>query len=82
MLNIVLDASWIVGVAQVSARLKAQLAAPQRRDQRVNTVRNSEIALQRTDPESVAERRATFRTRIPNFGLARDTSAIPSKRRC
>ena len=53
MLRTVLDAPWIIGVAQVSARLKTQLAAAQRRDQRVNAVRDSDIALQRTDPEYV-----------------------------
>jgi hypothetical protein len=53
MLGIVLDAPWIVGVARVSAHLKMQLAAAQRRDQRVNAVRNSDIALQRTDPDYV-----------------------------
>jgi len=51
MLNTVLDSSWIVGVAQVAARLKAQLADAQRRSQRVNAVRDSDIALERTDPE-------------------------------
>ena len=53
MLGIVLDAPWIVGVAQVSARLKTKLVAAQRRDQRVNAVRDSDMALQRTDPEYV-----------------------------
>jgi hypothetical protein len=53
MLNSVLEAEWVLGVAQVSARLKAQLAAAQRRDQRVNAVRNSDMALQRTDPDYV-----------------------------
>jgi len=53
MLRTVLDAPWIIGVAQVSARLKTQLAAALRRDQRVNAVRDSDIALQRTDPEYV-----------------------------
>src|SRR5579863_5121940 len=53
MLNSVLNAPWIIGVAQVSGRLKTQLAAAQRRDQRTNAVRDSDIALQRTDPEYV-----------------------------
>ena len=53
MLNTVLNAPWILGVAAVSARLKAQLAAAERRDQRVNAVRASDLALQRTDPEYV-----------------------------
>jgi len=53
LLNNVLNTPWIIGVARVSARLKAQLAAAQRRDRRVNAVRSSDIALQRTDPEYV-----------------------------
>jgi len=53
MLNNVLNTPWILGVARVSARLKAQLAAAQRRHQRVNSVRSSDIALQRTDPDYV-----------------------------
>jgi hypothetical protein len=53
MLNTVLNAPWILGVAGVSAKLKAQLAAAERRDQRVNAVRASDLALQRTDPEYV-----------------------------
>lgn len=53
MLGIVLEAPWILGVARVSARLKAQLAAAKRRDQRTNAVRGSDIALQRTDPDYV-----------------------------
>ena len=54
MLDIVLKAPWILGVARVSARLKAHLAAAKRHDQRVNAVRDSDIALQRTDPDYVA----------------------------
>jgi len=53
MLNNVLNTPWILGVARVSARLKAQLAAAQRPYQRVNAVRSSDIALQRTDPDYV-----------------------------
>ena len=53
MLGTVLNAPWIVPVAQVSAHLKSQLAASKRRDQRVNAVRKSDISLQRTDPEYV-----------------------------
>jgi hypothetical protein len=53
MLNTVLNAPWIIGVAQVSGRLKTQLAAAQRRDQRENAVRDSDLSLERTDPEYV-----------------------------
>jgi hypothetical protein len=67
MLGTVLNAPWIIGVAQVSARLKTQLAAAQRRDQRVNAVRDSDLSLQRTDPEYVT--RATSNN--AHFLLAR-----------
>jgi len=53
MLNEILNTRWILGVVRVDARLKTQLAAAGRRDQRVNAVRDSDIALQRTDPEYV-----------------------------
>jgi len=53
MLNNVLNTPWVIGVARVSARLKAHLAAAQRSYQRVNAVRSSDIALQRTDPDYV-----------------------------
>ncbi|HWG18116.1 MAG TPA: hypothetical protein VN678_09655 [Acidobacteriaceae bacterium] len=53
MLSTSLNAPWIVGVAQVAGRLKAQLAAAKRADQRANAVRNSDLALERTDPEYV-----------------------------
>jgi hypothetical protein len=51
MVTTVLDAPWILDVAQISAKLKAQLAAAKRRDQQVNAVRDSNLALQRADPE-------------------------------
>jgi hypothetical protein len=51
MLGTVLDAPWILEVTRISAKLKAQLAAAKRRDQQVNAVRDSNLALQRADPE-------------------------------
>jgi hypothetical protein len=53
MLDNVLNTPWILGVARVSAKLKEHLATAQRPYQRVNAVRSSDIALQRTDPEYV-----------------------------
>ncbi len=50
MLDTALTAPWVVGVAQVAGRLKVQLAAATRADQRNNAVRNSDLALERTDP--------------------------------
>ncbi len=53
MLGTVLNAPWILGVEKVSVRLKSQLAAAKRRSDRINAVRNSDLALERTDPEYV-----------------------------
>jgi hypothetical protein len=53
MLGTALTAPWVLGVERVSARLKAQLAAASRRSDRINAVRNSDLALERTDPEYV-----------------------------
>jgi hypothetical protein len=72
MLGSVLDAPWILGVARVSAKLKAQLAASTRRDQRVNAVRDSDIALERTDPEYVtraSSNNAHFLLARPNVAM-------------
>jgi hypothetical protein len=53
MLGTALNAPWILGVERVGARLKTQLAAAKRRSDRTNAVRNSDLALERTDPEYV-----------------------------
>ena len=49
MLSNVLATPWILDVARISARLKRRLAGATRRDQRINAVRDSDIALQRAD---------------------------------
>jgi hypothetical protein len=67
MLGIALDAPWVVGVAQVGAELKTQLARSRRRDQHINAVRRSDVRLQRVDPEYVT--RATSNN--AHFLLAR-----------
>jgi hypothetical protein len=54
MLGVVLGSRWILRVAQVGARLKNQLTAATRRDQRTNAVRDSDLALARADPEYLA----------------------------
>ncbi|HEY4382657.1 MAG TPA: hypothetical protein VGN01_20100 [Acidobacteriaceae bacterium] len=53
MLDTALNARWIQGVAQVAGRLKTQLAAAKRQSERSNAVRNSDLALERTDPDYV-----------------------------
>jgi hypothetical protein len=67
MLSTVLTAPWVLGVEKVAARLKAQLAAAKRRSDRTNAVRNSDLALERTDPEYVT--RASSNN--AHFSLAR-----------
>jgi hypothetical protein len=51
MLRIVLGSRWILRVARAGARLKNQLAAATRRDQRTNALRDSGLALVRADPD-------------------------------
>jgi len=78
MLNNVLETPWVLGVARVSARLKAQLAAAQRRDQRVNAVRNSDMALQKTDPDYVtraSSNNAHFLLPPPDVAIAPEAYA-------
>jgi len=53
MLGTVLDSRWILRVAAVSAHLKSRLATATRPDQRLNAVRDSDIALLRADPDYV-----------------------------
>lgn len=53
MLTTVLDSPWILKVAGISTHLKSSLASATRPDQRLNAVRNSDIALLRADPAYV-----------------------------
>jgi hypothetical protein len=72
MLGIVLNAPWVPGVLRVSAQLKKNLAAANRPSQRVNAVRDSDIALQRTDPQYVTRARSNN----AHFLLARPDVAM------
>jgi hypothetical protein len=51
MLNTVLHTDWILKVADVAAQLQADLAKAKTRDQQINSIRNSDIRLQRADLE-------------------------------
>ena len=51
MLQNVLETPWILDVADVCARLKNRLAVSTRRSERINHLRDSDIQLQRVDPE-------------------------------
>ncbi|HXE09178.1 MAG TPA: hypothetical protein VN612_14850 [Acidobacteriaceae bacterium] len=53
MLSTAINAPWVLGVERVGARLKVQLAEAKRRSDRTNAVRNSDLALERTDPDYV-----------------------------
>uniref|UniRef100_Q01RK9 Uncharacterized protein n=1 Tax=Solibacter usitatus (strain Ellin6076) TaxID=234267 RepID=Q01RK9_SOLUE len=76
MLGIVLDSRWILRVARVGARLKNQLAAATRRDQRTNAVRDSDLALVRADRGYLARSTANN----AHFPIARSnvTMDLPS----
>ena len=51
LLHNVLETEWILGVADVCARLKNRTAASESRAERMNHLRDSDIQLQRVDPE-------------------------------
>ena len=53
MLATVLDSPWVLKVAGVGAHLQSSLATATRPDQRLNAVRDSDIALLRADPAYV-----------------------------
>jgi hypothetical protein len=53
MMGTSLNAPWVLSVVRIAGRLKGQLAAASRPSERSNAVRNSDLALQRTDPEYV-----------------------------
>ncbi|MBK6290338.1 MAG: hypothetical protein IPF59_01090 [Ignavibacteria bacterium] len=50
LLDNVLRTKWILGVADIAARLKEDLASSSGNYDRVNALRNSDIRMQRTDP--------------------------------
>jgi hypothetical protein len=50
MLNTVLNADWILEVAEITNELKINLAESWHRDSRNNALRNSDLLLQRSDP--------------------------------
>jgi hypothetical protein len=51
LLHNVLDTEWILGVADITARLKSRTAAATSRSERINYLRDSDIQLQRVDPD-------------------------------
>lgn len=53
MLDIILDSDWIIKVDRIATRLEDDLHNAKRKDQTVNAIRNSDIRLQRADPEYV-----------------------------
>lgn len=72
MLTTVLDSSWILRVAAVGAHLKSNLASATRPDQRLNAVRESDIALLRADPDMVTRAGSNY----AHFLLARPDVAM------
>lgn len=51
MLDIILQSNWILDVADITARLKNDLANAVNRNMRVNALRNADIRLQIADPD-------------------------------
>jgi hypothetical protein len=51
MLQTVLHSSWILAVARIAARLERDLESATSQPQRINRLRNSDILLQRADPD-------------------------------
>lgn len=51
MLYNILQTDWILEVADITAQLKMEIADSKNRGERVNALRNSDIRLQRADPE-------------------------------
>ena len=51
MLNTILKSEWIMNVAGISARLQEKIQNSKTRSQRINVLRDSDIRLQRADPE-------------------------------
>ncbi len=51
LLHNVLETKWILGVADVCARLKNRTAASESRSERMNNLRDSDLQLQRVDPD-------------------------------
>lgn len=75
MLSTVLNSPWILKVAGVSAHLKSRLASAARSDQRLNAVRDSDIALLRADPAYVTRAGSNK----AHFLLARPDSAMSAE---
>ncbi|HLP27942.1 MAG TPA: hypothetical protein VK147_04825 [Candidatus Didemnitutus sp.] len=72
LLDNVLRSDWILGVADIAARLKDDLASSSGNYDRVNALRNSDIRMQRTDP-SYATRAGSNNV---HFLLARTSATI------
>lgn len=51
MLNTVLKSDWILHVADITARLQVKIDKSKNRSQHINALRDSDIRLQRADPE-------------------------------
>ena len=75
MLTTVLDSRWILKVAAVSARLKSNLASATRPDQRLNAVRDSDLALLHADPAYATRAGSNY----AHFLLARPDVSISAE---
>jgi len=71
----VLETDWILGVADIAARLKTGIATAESRSDRINQLRNSDLQLQRVDPEYATRAGANN----VHFLLARRVPGIDEK---
>jgi hypothetical protein len=75
LLHNVLDTEWIIEVAEITTRLKNRSAASKDRSERINHLRDSDLRLQRADPE-YATRAGSNNV---HFLLARPTTDIDTR---
>lgn len=82
MVHTILTSGWILDVADIAANLKKDLADAESRSQRVNSVRDSDIRLQRADEEYATRARANnvhfllARSGVDEAGLAYVTRCL------
>lgn len=81
MVHTILTTGWILGVADIAATLKQDLADAKTRWQRINAVRDSDIRLQRTD-EEYATRAGANNAHFLLARLSVDEDALAYVTRC
>ena len=76
MLHNVLEADWILEVADINAQLKINLSSAEDRNMRINALRKSDIQLQNVDPEyatRAGSNNVHFLHSLPDVFMSADT---------